>query len=431
VLPTVHPSFIQRGQSNYSAAFIHDIQKAVQLARDGYPLEFQNYVLDPPAGEAYAWAKRAAEKLAVGDGFLAYDIETPGKGDDEDELDDDLPDDADSSFKILRISFAAEPYAALSVPWAPEYLPTIRLLLESQWQKVVWNAGFDNPRIKAAGVAINGLVHDGMVAWHILHSDLPKSLRFVATFTCPWQPEWKHLSNSRPAFYNATDSDVELRSWLAISGELKRTGLWDVYDRDVIRLDPVLRYMERRGMPIDYETRLDRAKKLAVAQQETAGQMEAAVPLAARRHEPKEGYVKAPNDPSPATHVRITVNVRTRRCPGCNALNPTKPHFRELKKRVNPCAGLVPTTQVEPIERWARLVPFKPSREQLMRYQTVMGRPIPRTRDKKTGLMKPTMDKKALKELTNKYPDDRLYKSVQTHRALDKIAGTYIGRPSA
>src|SRR3990167_7921645 len=33
LVPTVHPSFIQRGQSKYSAAFIHDLQKAVELAR--------------------------------------------------------------------------------------------------------------------------------------------------------------------------------------------------------------------------------------------------------------------------------------------------------------------------------------------------------------------------------------------------------------
>src|SRR3990167_7055049 len=39
LLPTVHPSFIQRGQSKYSAPFILDLQKAVELARFGLPAE--------------------------------------------------------------------------------------------------------------------------------------------------------------------------------------------------------------------------------------------------------------------------------------------------------------------------------------------------------------------------------------------------------
>jgi hypothetical protein len=429
-LPTVHPSFIQRGQSKYSAALIHDLQKAVDLARDGMRVEWLDYELDPPAGIAYGWAQRAAERLRKGDTFLAFDIETPGKDEDEGELDDDT----DPTYTILRIGFSYEGLHALSIPWAPEYMATIRHLMGGAWPKVVWNAGFDVPRLRAQGVVIGGLVHDGMVAWHILHSDLPKGLGFVATFCCPFQAEWKHLSQARPAFYNATDADVELRSFLAIAAELRSTGLWEVYDRDVLQLDPVLRFMEDKGMPIDAPTRLDRAVRLAAEQVSVLNTIEQTVPIAARRYEPKEGYVKTPI-PVPEPHVVITVNVRTKRCPGCGALNPTKPHFRLLKKPTakrpqNPCGGLLPTEQVEPIQRVARLVPFKPSREGLMRYQTFMGRPIPKTRDKKTGLMKPTMDKKAIRELVGKFPQDPLYPAVLKYRDLDKIAGTYIGRPN-
>jgi DNA polymerase I-like protein with 3'-5' exonuclease and polymerase domains len=35
-----------------------------------------------------------------------------------------------------------------------------------------------------------------------------------------------------------------------------------------------------------------------------------------------------------------------------------------------------------------------------------------------------------LKDLTAKYPNDTLYPAILTYRQLDKIAGTYIGRPA-
>jgi DNA polymerase I-like protein with 3'-5' exonuclease and polymerase domains len=78
--------------------------------------------------------------------------------------------------------------------------------------------------------------------------------------------------------------------------------------------------------------------------------------------------------------------------------------------------------------QYYRLAPFKPSRDQLIRYQGVMGRIVPMTKDKKTGKMKPTMDEKAIEQLSAKHPEDPLYPLVLLYREIDKIAGTYVGR---
>lgn len=357
---------------------------------------------------------------------LAYDIETPYGNPDESETGED------DSYHIERVGFSYRGHQALSIPWAPEYLPAIRLLLEADGDKVVWNAGFDNPRIRAAGVAINGVVHDGMVAWHILHSDLPKGLGFVATFCCPGQPAWKHLSSSRPAFYNATDADVELRCFEVIEEELRRTGLWDVYQRDVLDLDPVLRFMSDQGMPVDQEVRYDYASKLAIEQRRLRAEMADLVPLSARSYSPKGGYVKTPDDLTNC--VAIEVEATVKRCSRCGYINPTKPHFRTLKKPTvskpqNPCAGASVVATVEKVERFARLDPFKPSRNLLIRYQQLLGRKLVKQWDKKSGTKKVSMDEKALKELQRTYPGDRLYPAVLEDRELDKLAGTYIGRP--
>lgn len=438
LVPTVHPSFIQRGQGKYSAAFIHDIQKAVQLAEEGLPPQTVTYTIDPSPRVAYDWAVGYRKSLRGSPHIrLAYDIETPGKGDDEAEAD---AGEGDRSYFIWRIGFSYEPFAALTVPWSPEYIPAIRLLLESEGPKVVWNAGFDNPRIRAAGVNIRGTIHDGMVAWHILHSDLPKGLGFVSTFTCPYQPPWKHLSTQSPGFYNCTDADVELRSMLAIEEELKKVGRWGVYERDVVRIDPILHFMTERGMPINLEVRLDRANKLAQRQREILSQIESLVPIAARRYTPKEGYVRTPESIDGC--VEITVPVLVKRCDKCGLVNPTKPHFGKVTvakagtkgrkkedREPNPCRGAAVVGRMEDVARWARLEPFKPSREALIRYQEVMGRSVPTAWDKKLGRRKPSMDEKALKSLMLRYPLDQVYGLVLDYRELDKLAGTYIGRP--
>ena len=422
LVPTVHPSFIQRGQSKYSAAFIYDIQKAVTVAREGMVFEQTNYLLDPSPGVAYEWAQayRAAlerDPLSI---RLAYDIETPGKDADESESDLDDP-----TYFIWRVGFAYQAHSALSIPFTHEYIPTIKLLLGSPGEKVVWNAGFDNPRLRHNGVEINGLIHDGMVAWHILHSDLPKGLGFVATFTCPYQSAWKHLSTKSPAFYNATDADVELRSFQAIEAELVETGLWSVYQKDVLDLDPILTYMSQQGMPIDPVVRLDKAQQLATRQARCLEEMIAAVPLAARRIE--HVYKNTPKEIEGLLSRPSTREIPT--CSRCGAHRPRKDHFKTFVKKINPCGGAVSTLHTVEVDEYYRLGDFTPSRHQLMAYQSYLGRGVPSVWDKKEGKRKPSMGEKALKQLMGKFPLDKLYPLVLQYRELDKVAGTYIGRP--
>jgi hypothetical protein len=427
LIPTVSPRFILQGQAKYASAFINDVRKAVNLATTGLPPQLTDYLLDPLPAQAYDWAVRYRTALLHDPTIkLAYDIETPWADEDESERGED------DSWTILRIAFSYEPFKALAIPWASEYMAAIRLLLGSDGDKVDWNgANFDRPRIRHSGVEINGELHDGMVAWHVLHSDLPKSLAFVATFTCPYQAEWKHLSSRQPAFYNATDADVTLRSMIAIEDGLKSIpNLWEVYERDIIRLGPVLRSMELAGMPINHETRLDRAARLTSKLVEVQSQIEALVPTALRKYSPANGYIKAPE--STEGLVQIIVDAEVKRCSHCGLINPTKPHFKKfkkptLKKPQNPCCDATTLTATEEVTRWATLMPWSPSSKNLLDYQKLLGRLQPQKWDKKEGKRKPSMDKKGIKLCLRKYPDDPLYDLVLTQRELQKIAGTYIG----
>jgi hypothetical protein len=425
LIPSNSPGFIQRGQAKWSAAFINDLQKAVELAHFGLPAQFTRYALDPSPMEALDWAKSYRIYLLQNPrAYLAFDIETPGKPDDEEEADTDS-DAPDRTWTIERIGFSYQGLAAISFAWAPEYMAAIRLLLGSPGDKVVWNAGFDVPRIRRAGVEIVGLIHDGMVAWHILHSDLPKRLGFVATFTCPWQPAWKHLSGAKPAYYNATDADVELRSMEVIESELKKTGLWQVYQSDVLDLEPILVHMQEKGMPVDAGIRLDRATKLDGELRRVRVLMEAAVPLEARRIE--HVYKKPPADLEGLRSRPSTRLVPI--CPTCGADRPRKDHFKSFKKKSNPCAGQRPVDEQREVVEYYRLAEFTPSRDQLIRYHQHLKRNLPTIFDKKERKRKISFGERQLKDLTKQWPDDKLYVSILTFRELQKLASAYIGYP--
>lgn len=425
LIPTVSPGFIQRGNARWSAAFINDLQKSVALTRHGLPPQLTSYLLDPSPREALEWADAYRQLLTANPHtYLAFDIETPGKGADEDDLDTD-GDAPDRTWKIDRIGFSYRGLEALSVTWAPEYLPAIRRLLWSPGPKVVWNAGFDVPRVRRSFVEINGIIHDGMVAWHILHSDLPKRLAFVATFVTPWQPAWKHLSGARPAFYNATDADVELRAMERIEEELKAASLWEVYQRDVIDLQPILDHMTSRGMPIDATIRMDRAIKLANEQTRVRDDMERGIPQEARRV--AIVYKRTPND---VTGLRVRPGRRNIPvCSVCQLEGPRKEHFKRFVKKVNPCADGQARQEERVVDEYFRLAPFTPSGDQLSRYHQLLKRPLPTVYDKRTRKRRVSFAEEQIRGLILKYPDDTLYPNVLLFRELDKLAGGYIGRP--
>lgn len=428
IVPTVHPSFIMRGRTEYGAALIRDLQHAVTVATNGYAHATPHYTLDPAIGDLEAWEADFTQTCAAHpETMLAFDIETPykssGEGD-EGSLAPASPSGQweDETYELLRISFAFRPYQALSVPFTAHYLPTITRLLGSAADKVVWNQGYDVPRLLANGYAIGGVIHDGMVAWHVLHSDMPKGLAHVATFCCPDQPMWKHMQHAQPAYYSAVDSDVALRNYLKTKEWLHEANLWDVFETDVLQLEPVLQHMTNAGMPVDAEIRERLALELAGLKDVLEARMNACIPETSRRYTPANGYVREPA--STEGLVRITVQDFVKRCSNCEAENPTKAHFKAFKRKENPCADAAPYTQMESIERWARPLPFKPSRTQILAYQKERRHPPV------TQHGKPTTNERAIRALIGRFPEDPLYPFILQYRQVDKIAGTYIGRPA-
>lgn len=446
VIPTIHPAHILRGKTNKESIYIHDCQKAVWIASEGFHYDEPiAYTLDPTAAELQQWLLDFNSWVeGHPTGRLSTDIETPTKGDDEDDVDLDDP-----TYQILRVGFAYQPGHGLSLPWQAHYLPAIKHLVEAHCDHLWWNGAYDIPRLRANGLPPGGTQVDGMVAWHLLHSDLPKSLNFVTTYCCPSQRMWKHEASRTPALYNVMDADVAGRNMVRIESELRKASLWPLYEHHVLRLNPIRAEMSAAGVPIDPKIRLVSALKLAKRLADVKRRMQEAVPQAAKRLSPAQGYVRPPADTTGM--VEIDVAGFAVLCPGCGMADPKADHFKSrldktcagcgkkwsakhkcdgpalAERETNPCAGLKKVLKPTTVRRWANVEPFVPSLVQIQKYQQVMRHdPVwtGRGNDRKQ-----TTDAKAIAILMGRHPNDRLYPAIDEYRELDKLAGQYIGRP--
>ena len=215
-----------------------------------------------------------------------------------------------------------------------------------------------------------------------------------------------------------------------IEAELRRVGLWDVYQADVLDMDPILVHMHKHGMPIDAEVRYNHAVALDNKLKGALSELESYYPTDARRV--ARVYKKTPKDTSGLLSRPVVRPLLV--CSNCGHVQPTKPHFHTLKRPTakrpqNPCAGAERVLVERPAIEYYVLAEFKPSRDQLIRYQLHLERLVPMKFDRKTRTRKPSMDEKAIKGLAKRYPDDKFYPLILAYREMDKLAGTYIGRP--
>lgn len=239
VIPTFHPAYLLRGNHKLFGAFLYDIKRAMEVASFGLTRSKVDLVVDPPTD----WFEEYVEEaLRDPEAWMAVDIETPYKQANED----------DSVFmsttKILRVNFSVNENQGVTVPWQDRYLFLIRRLLGSENPKVFWNERFDIPILEAANATPKGTVLDGMWAWHILQSDLPKGLGFVSPFYSD-MPPWKHLAQDEPGLYAAQDAVQQLRNMIGIAKNLKQHNQWGTFMKFAVKLDTnVLHPMEKEGI---------------------------------------------------------------------------------------------------------------------------------------------------------------------------------------
>lgn len=423
VIAADHPSYLMRGNHHLVPLLQFAAHRAVEIARDGFSYAPTSYLLDPPPAIFRAWVDGYFRALAADplNTYLSYDIETPMKRKKDEE---EVSREDDDDYTILRVSFSYVPHKAVSVRWSTEYQVELERLLSNCGPAIGWNSNnYDDPRVKAQISAFQGSI-DGMLAWHVLNTNLPKGLGFVAPFYAKRTAMWKHLSEEKPAFYNAVDADVALQCWLGIMEGLKSQNLWEVFDTHVIQLNKVFAYMSSKGVLRDEAMRESARLQLSGKLDEIQAAMEAVVPFSVRNI---KVYQRTPSNLDGL--IQLESKRKAKVCPACNAIDVKADHFKSVGvKRLkageveNPCHGRKAEVREVSSQLWARVEPFKLSVKSLLAYQKVKGhRPVMNPKEKR-----PTFDDKALLRLRKQYKDDPLYPLIGEFRSIQKLLTTYI-----
>ena len=401
--------------SRFQGVWVRDVQTAIQRAGT-YVSHTTTYLLDPK--RVNDWNEWVDRVLAEGT-LLAFDIETQytPKAEQDDEDQSDIPEGT-----ILRIAFSNAPQTAASVPWNAEFLSGIRRLLGSDLPKAGWNcAAFDVPRLEKEGVPVRGRIYDFQDAWHLLQSDQPKGLEWVTSFYTPLAP-WKHLNDQYHALYAAIDADATIQNALGITADLKAAGQWDLFERHVTDLMPILYRAGLRGNLVD----LDYQAELRVDMEAEKGRLIAAaqdwVPDAVRPTR-RVKTAPGPDVPHRVVHVPGTVKV----CDRCLRIITSKAEHQQGKKADNPCKGAGVLKEEAQVPEYDLLEPFNlGSSQQLAAYAKHHGHPVgvnPKTKQ-------PTMDKTQLEKLAKKCGADHpLYQAALDYSKVAKTLSTYMYTP--
>lgn len=425
IVPTFHPSFLQRGATNYIGVVLHDLLVAKEIAQNGFQPRLETLEIDPPVERFRAYADELKQAFKRDPNiWLAVDIETPEKekGVDEGELEDD------PTFEITRINFAYEEDHAVTVPFIGPYVFIIQEILALNIKKAFWNIEYDRPRLIHNDCPVAEPAHDLMWGWHMLQSDIPRGLGFVSPFYSR-RPPWKHLSDSNPGQYAAIDAIQTVRCANGIERHLKEQGMWQTYIDHMYDLDRlVLRPIESIGLFMERGDAekgtglLGTQKRLQGMLDEISDKLTAIVPI---KVIPYEKELKTPRTITDADgNLAEGFEVITRKtmgyvCSKCGERNVPKRH-NKLKKGNCQDATLI-YDEVE-INLWVKRGKFNSaSPKQVKDYLKARGYKVPKGKNTDE-----TTDHQALESLRKKHKKDPFFDLIIDDRAIRKLKGTYI-----
>lgn len=450
VVPSYHPSFLQRGATNLLGTVSFDLQVAHEVAKDGVVPDPAVLVGDPPLGWFQTWISVFLAALAQDPErvWLAVDIETPEKVADEAEL---IAAGGDLPFKIIRINLSCHPDEGITVPADPEYLALLHWLFADVERLggtiLMWNRGFDMPRLRAASMALNPRkVWDLMWLAKVFKSDLPSGLGFWAPFYSKFGA-WKHWATTTPVKYAAADGIQTLRVGYGLTADVIDAGLWPVFERHLHDFHTeVLQPASDVGVPINRARLTEFGTKLDAHATRLLYKVQEIVPPDLRPHTPPEGLKIRPLPDAVHTKGRATKKDGTLKkeapdeikmvffqqaqlleqlvlkevlvCQRCHKIDVVRTHRCEDGDPEN---ARVVLPQPATVTRWFWEEPFNAdSPQQLLAYIKFRGHDP--GRNKHTG--GDSSDRETLEKLTK--TGDPLYQTILDYRAVAKVRGTYV-----
>src|SRR5262245_14876122 len=310
VVPTYHPSFLQRGATNLIGTVLWDLKRAEEARDHGAPTSDHTLVIDPPIDWFRMWVDQvvAARQQDPGAYPISSDVETPDKagGRDEGEITAD-----DVSYQLLRHNLACHPDEGLTVPHVEPYLSELRRLYASPGYIWMWNREYDFPRQVSATLmteADSVKVVDLMWLAHFLQSDVPRGLGFWAPFYSNHGP-WKHIADEHPALYGAIDGLQTHRVGFGVTGDLVNQGQYAMAMRHTHKLlTEVLRPAQLVGLKVDRPRLVAFKEELTEKARDRVDRLVGCVPIELATLTPKEGLRKPPA--ADLLHVKATAFTR-------------------------------------------------------------------------------------------------------------------------
>lgn len=456
VVPTYHPSFLQRGAINLLDVVRSDLFTASRLLRQGGWSPRPVSLLSDPTPTAFAlWGSIFLQRLAADpEGvWLSVDIETPDKsgGRDEGELTAD-----DTSTQILRVNLSYDPDEGVSVPYEGPYIPIIEQILQAAGIVLMWNKGYDEPRLALAGhKRIGREIWDLMYAAHHLQSDLPLGLGFWAPFYSDYGA-WKHLGKQKgqEAKYATIDGFQTTRVGHGIVKDLVEAGMWEAFYRHThLREQYVLRPAHDIGLLVDVpkldafheKLQAHAALKLkAIGEYQVSGNRypkqgyrdrpEGEPPKSVLgKHQEKGDHAKAEYIEQGLRLVQAEIDVQVQVCRTCGKRSGVGPKHNCLRpnRRKTPGGSSVPASndlrrpdigpETVRESRWFWQLPFNPdASQQILRFIKDSGEAPGKA--KKTR--KDTANKETLRRLAKK-TGNPIYHDILDYKAVKKVDSTY------
>lgn len=251
VVPTLHPAALLRGRPDdadkssggmykYRNPVIWDLQRAREQSR--FPelrLRPRRILIDPVGDEL----DRAIQRL-LSARVLVADIESWGG----------------TRLACIGYSDGDPEWAVVLSGSDSARLALHRQILDSPIPKVGQNLMYDATMLDQNGVHMRNIIHDTMIAQHVLLPDLPKGLDFLTSIYTDmpyYKDEGKVWNKPRTPeleqqyyLYNGKDICSTCETYLKQVEELRAEGLEEVFQRSMMVFEP-LRWATFRGMKCD------------------------------------------------------------------------------------------------------------------------------------------------------------------------------------